>query len=97
QASREIAVSSCGFGASRAPANDNDRRHRRNRGSSMPDTRLLVEKKPPIAVVTLNEPEKRNPFSPTLVRQMTSALEDFASDEEIVVVIFTGAGAAFSG
>jgi methylglutaconyl-CoA hydratase len=63
----------------------------------MPDTRLLVEKKPPVAIVTLNEPEKRNPFSPLLVKQMTAALEDIASDEEIVVVIFTGAGSAFSG
>ena len=63
----------------------------------MPDSRLLTEKKPPIAIVTLNEPEKRNPFSPTLVKQMTVALEDIVADEEIVVVIFTGAGSAFSG
>lgn len=63
----------------------------------MSDSRLLVEKKPPIAIVTLHEPEKRNPFSPTLVREMTTALEEIAGDEDIVVVIFTGAGSAFSG
>ena len=63
----------------------------------MPDSRLLTEKKPPIAIVTLNEPDKRNPFSPALVKQMTAALEEIASDDEVVVVIFTGAGSAFSG
>jgi methylglutaconyl-CoA hydratase len=63
----------------------------------MSSQRLLVEKKPPVAVVTLNEPEKRNPFSPALVRQMTTELEKLAKDDEVVVIIFTGAGTAFSG
>ena len=63
----------------------------------MANSRLLTEKKPPIAIVTLNEPDKRNPFSPTLVREMTAALQRIASDDEVVVVIFTGAGSAFSG
>jgi len=59
--------------------------------------RLLVEKKLPVAIVTLNEPEKRNPFSPALVRRMTTELRQLAHDDEVVVVIFTGAGSAFSG
>jgi methylglutaconyl-CoA hydratase len=63
----------------------------------MPDARLLVAKKPPIAVVTLHEPEKRNPFSPTLVREMIVALNELASDDEVIIVIFTGSGSAFSG
>ena len=63
----------------------------------MPDPRLLIDMKPPIAIITLNEPEKRNPFSPTLVREMIVALEDIAANEKIIAVIFTGAGSAFSG
>jgi len=63
----------------------------------MTNERLLVERKPPVAVITLNEPDKRNPFSPALVRKMTSELKQFAQDDEIVVIIFTGAGSAFSG
>jgi methylglutaconyl-CoA hydratase len=63
----------------------------------MSNERLLVEKKPPVAIVTLNEPAKRNPFSPALVRKMTSELQQLAHDDEVVVVIFTGAGTAFSG
>ena len=54
-------------------------------------------KKSPIAIVTLHEPAKRNPFSPTLVREMTDALTGIASSDDVVVVIFTGAGSAFSG
>jgi len=60
-------------------------------------TRLLFEKKPPIAIVTLHEPEKRNPFSPVLVREMTEILAQMASDDDVIVVIFTGSGSAFSG
>jgi methylglutaconyl-CoA hydratase len=63
----------------------------------MPDARLLVANNPPFAVITLNEPEKRNPFSPALVRAMVAALNEIAADEEVVAVIFTGAGSAFSG
>lgn len=59
--------------------------------------RLLVERKAPYAIITLHEPDKRNPFSPTLVREMTEALNAFASDDEVLVIIFTGAGQAFSG
>lgn len=63
----------------------------------MSDSRLLVDRAPPVAVLTLNEPAKRNPFSPVLVREMTAALQALRDDEAIVVVIFTGAGPAFSG
>lgn len=63
----------------------------------MSNERLLVERRPPIAIVTLNEPDKRNPFSPALVRRMTTELRALAEEEDIVVVVFTGAGTAFSG
>ena len=63
----------------------------------MPNVRLRVEMEPPVAVLTLNEPDKRNPFSPVLVREMTAALRTIANREDIVAVIFTGAGPAFSG
>jgi len=59
--------------------------------------RLLIEKRAPVAIITLNEPDKRNPFSPLLVRQMTKMLEEIVVDDNIVVVIFTGAGTSFSG
>ena len=59
-------------------------------------TRLLVEHRPPVAVVTLHEPEKRNPFSPILIDELLESLTAIAANEEIVAVVFTGSGAAFS-
>lgn len=63
----------------------------------MTNERLLVARKPPVAIITLNEPDKRNPFSPALVRAMTRELKRLAQDDDIVAIIFTGAGTAFSG
>ena len=50
----------------------------------MSNERLLVEREPPVAIVTLNEPAKRNPFSPALVREMTAALQQLAHDDDVV-------------
>ena len=58
--------------------------------------RLLVEHRPSLAIVTLHEPEKRNPFSPILIDELMEALAAIASREEILTVIFTGSGNAFS-
>lgn len=57
--------------------------------------RILVDRQEPIAVVTLNEPEARNPLSPQLVREATAALTALASDEAVRAVVITGAGPAF--
>jgi methylglutaconyl-CoA hydratase len=59
-------------------------------------TRVLVEERPPIAIITLHEPEKRNPFSPLLIDELIENLTSFASNDEIVAVVFTGSGTAFS-
>lgn len=63
----------------------------------MDERRVLIDREPPLTVLTLHEPDKRNPFSPRLVGELTAALEDIAVDEDIVVAVFTGAGPAFSG
>ena len=48
-----------------------------------------------IAVVTLNEPEARNPLSPDLVRQLTRVLQRLATEDDVRVVVLTGAGKGF--
>ena len=63
----------------------------------MEERRVLTDREPPHAVLTLHEPDKRNPFSPRMVQELVAALEKLADDDEIAVVIFTGAGPAFSG
>lgn len=62
----------------------------------MSHTRLLVERRPPSAIITLHEPEKRNPFSPVLIDELIESLTSIASDDEIITIIFTGSGTAFS-
>lgn len=56
---------------------------------------LLVEREGPIAVVTLNRPEKRNALSIALRYEMDVCLKELEQDDEISVVIITGNGPAF--
>jgi enoyl-CoA hydratase/carnithine racemase len=51
---------------------------------------------PPVARITLNRPDKRNPISPLTVGELIHALEAAGASEAIRVVVLTGAGEAFS-
>jgi enoyl-CoA hydratase/carnithine racemase len=48
-----------------------------------------------VATVTLNRPEKRNALSMAMRDQVIAGLADLAGDNEVKVVIVTGAGDAF--
>ena len=56
---------------------------------------ILYEKAPPRATITLNRPEVLNAFDFRLLRELTRACEDASWDDEIRVVVLTGAGRAF--
>jgi enoyl-CoA hydratase len=58
---------------------------------------LLVEKKDGIALVTFNRPEKLNALNTRLFLDLRDLMAEFRYDLETRVVIFTGAGRAFSG
>ncbi|MEZ4225408.1 MAG: enoyl-CoA hydratase-related protein [Polyangiaceae bacterium] len=45
--------------------------------------------------VTLNRPDKRNALGSTMVNELLYALDDALSDDEVRVIVITGAGAAF--
>lgn len=62
----------------------------------MANTRILVERQPSLVIITLHEPEKRNPFSPVLIDELTAELTSILTRDEIVAVIFTGSGNTFS-
>jgi 2-(1,2-epoxy-1,2-dihydrophenyl)acetyl-CoA isomerase len=62
----------------------------------MPDKLLLYESKDGIATVTLNEPQKLNPFSIRLQRRLRAALALIRADRSVRVLVITGAGKAFS-
>jgi len=48
-----------------------------------------------IALITLNRPEKRNPLTLKLREELIEALKEAERDEQIDVIILTGAGEAF--
>ena len=53
---------------------------------------LIYERKENIGILTINRPEKLNAISNELTKELKKFLEDLESDEEIRVLIITGAG-----
>jgi enoyl-CoA hydratase/carnithine racemase len=56
---------------------------------------ILYDKSPPRATVTLNRPDVLNAFDFRMLRELARAFEDASWDDEIRVVVVTGAGRAF--
>jgi enoyl-CoA hydratase/carnithine racemase len=56
---------------------------------------IVYEKAPPRATVTLNRPDVLNAFNFRMLRELARAFEDASWDDEIRVVVVTGAGRAF--
>ncbi len=57
---------------------------------------LLVEKKDGIAIITLNAPDKMNALTMKMRKSLPLAAQELNQDDEVKVVIVTGAGRAFS-
>lgn len=57
---------------------------------------VLEEKRGPITVLTLNDPERANPLSSAMIVALSDALERAALDDAVRAVILTGAGRHFS-
>ena len=55
-------------------------------------TNIRLEKRPPLAVVTLDRPKALNALNTATLRELESAFEDLAGDAAIRVVLLTGAG-----
>lgn len=56
---------------------------------------LLFEKRDSIAILTLNRPEKFNALNPTLRDGIVRVCQDVQRDDDVRVMIITGAGPAF--
>jgi len=56
---------------------------------------LLAEINDGVAVITMNRPERRNAFSPTLIEALGRVLADVEIDDNVGAVVLTGAGGAF--
>ena len=57
--------------------------------------RIVYEKAPPRATITLNRPERLNAFDFQMLRELARACEDASWDDGVRVVVITGAGRAF--
>jgi len=53
---------------------------------------LKLEKEPPLAYITINRPEVMNALSNALTEELGQAFDEVEKDEEIRVLIITGAG-----
>jgi enoyl-CoA hydratase/carnithine racemase len=57
---------------------------------------ILLDDGGPIARITLNRPDKRNPISPTTCGELVEALAQLKASAKARVAVLTGAGTAFS-
>lgn len=55
-------------------------------------TKIIYEKKERVATIKLNRPEALNALNNALLREMHDALQDAEMDENICVIVITGAG-----
>jgi enoyl-CoA hydratase/carnithine racemase len=58
-------------------------------------TDILYTKENGVGIITLNRPDKRNSFSPEMAAGIQKAIAEAASDDDIKVLMVTGAGPAF--
>ncbi len=53
---------------------------------------IIYEKKDHIARITMNRPKQYNAMTGDTIKELTLSLEDAASDDEVGVIVLTGAG-----
>ena len=56
---------------------------------------VLIERRPPLLIVTLNRPDARNAVDGATARALADAFRSFEADTELKVAILTGAGGHF--
>ncbi len=57
---------------------------------------VLIERRGPVALVSLNRPDQLNAFDAALRRDILSAVREVNDDDSVRVAVLTGAGRAFS-
>jgi 2-(1,2-epoxy-1,2-dihydrophenyl)acetyl-CoA isomerase len=57
---------------------------------------LVVEKLGPVLSLTLNRPQSLNAFSPEMIIGLKEALKNAQTDEDVQVIVLSGAGRSFS-
>lgn len=57
---------------------------------------ILVDDSGPVGRITLNRPDKRNPIGPSTCGELVTALAALKANDDVRVVVLTGAGSVFS-
>jgi methylglutaconyl-CoA hydratase len=57
---------------------------------------LALERQGPLALVTMNRPDRHNAFDDALIAEMTEALRGLEADDAVRIVVLSGAGKSFS-
>ena len=57
---------------------------------------IIVERRGPVGIITLNRPKALNALNGALVSEVAEALDSFESDQEIGAVVITGSEKAFA-
>jgi enoyl-CoA hydratase len=57
---------------------------------------VLYEKEGQVVYITLNRPDRLNAVSPELVKDWSAAIDEAEEDDDVKVIVFKGAGRAFS-
>src|SRR5688500_8160347 len=58
---------------------------------------ILVDVRDGVCTITFNRPEKKNAFTSAMYEQLVAAIAKAEADEAVRVILFTGAGDAFTG
>jgi enoyl-CoA hydratase/carnithine racemase len=58
---------------------------------------IIVERRGPVAWITLNRPEAMNALTMPLMQELGAALQSLEADPDVRVLVLTGAGRAFCG
>src|SRR4051812_41557712 len=61
----------------------------------MSEVEILYEVADRIATVTLNRPDRLNAWTPTMGQKVASAIARAEQDDDVVVILLTGAGRGF--
>jgi len=61
----------------------------------MESQEVIYGKEGPVATLTLNRPDRLNAFTSSMVSGLTAAIEDAREDNDIRVIVITGAGRGF--
>ncbi len=63
--------------------------------SAVSEDSVIIERRPPLLIVTLNRPQARNAVDGATARKLADAFRAFDVDDDLKVAILTGAGGHF--